>query len=56
MSKIEWAILGAIAVLVAIGVAAEPEHVDMAGHDHAGPTMEATPASTAVDLAVSGMT
>ncbi len=56
MSKTEWTVFGAIIAAVAIGVAVEPDHEDMAGHDHETMVMEATPTSRTVTLAVSGMT
>ncbi len=43
MSKIEWALFAGIVVAVVLGIAAEPDHADMAGHDHAAMEMEATP-------------
>ncbi len=56
MSKIEWAIFAGIAGVVVIGIAVEPDHEDMAGHDQAAMVMEATPTSHTVTLAVTGMT
>ncbi len=56
MSKTEWALFAGIVVAVVLGIAAEPDHADMAGHDHAAMVMQATPTSHTVTLAVTGMT
>ena len=56
MSKAEWAVFAGIAGVVVIGIATEPDHEDMAGHDHAAMMTEATPMSHTVTLAVTGMT
>lgn len=56
MSKVEWAVFAGIVGAVVVGVAAEPDHEDMAGHGHAAVVVEATPTSQTVTLAVTGMT
>ena len=56
MSKAEWAVLAGIVGAVTLGIAAEPDHEDMAGHDLASMVMEETPTSQTVTLAVTGMT
>lgn len=56
MSKAEWAVFAGIVGAVVLGIAAEPDHADMAGHDHAAMVMEATPTSHTVTLAVTAMT
>ena len=56
MSKVEWAVFVGIVGAVVIGIAVEPDHEDMAGHDHAAMMTEATPTPHTVTLAVTGMT
>lgn len=56
MSKFEWAMFAGIVGAVVLSIAAEPDHADMAGHDHAAMEMETTPTSNIVALTVTGMT
>ncbi len=56
MSKIEWAVFAGIVGVVVIGIASEPDHAEMDGHDQTVMAMEAAATSHTVALAVSGMT
>ena len=56
MSKAEWAVFAGIVGVVAIAIAVESDHEDMAGHDQSAMVMEAPPTSQMVTLAVTGMT
>ena len=56
MSKLEWVLFAGIVGAVAVSIVVEPDHEDMAGHDHTTMVTEATPTSQTVTLAVSGMT